>query len=134
VTSHITSSEEIASLLAVADRDLVDAQTQGLSMDWRFNIAHNALLQSANAALAASGYRAERSAQHYRVIQSLEYTIGLDPVIVDRINKLHKKRNVASYTSAGVISKKEAEEMLNLARDIRQKVEKWLRDVRPELM
>src|ERR1035438_2995911 len=75
---HKTSRQEIADLLAVADRDLAASQTPGLINDWRFNIAYNAGLQLAAAALAAAGYQAERANHHYRVIQSLELTLGLE--------------------------------------------------------
>ncbi len=69
LTKHRTSSQEITALLAVADRDLSDCRTSGLSQDWQLNIAYNAALQTATAALAASGYHAVREAHHYRVIQ-----------------------------------------------------------------
>ncbi len=42
------------------------------------SIAYNAALQTATAALAAAGYRATRDSHHYRVIQSLAFTIGAD--------------------------------------------------------
>jgi len=58
---------------------LSDSQTRGLSADWKLNIAHNAALQAATAALAAAGYRAGRDAHHYRVIQSLQLTVAPDP-------------------------------------------------------
>lgn len=54
---HTTSRQEIADLFAVADRDLAASKTPGLHNDWRFNIAYNAALQVASAALAAAGYR-----------------------------------------------------------------------------
>ncbi len=57
LTKHQTSSQEITALLGVADRDLSDCRTSGLSPDWQLNIAYNAALQTATAALAASGYR-----------------------------------------------------------------------------
>ena len=66
LTEHQTSSQEIAALLAVADRDLSDCRTSGLSSDWQLNIAYNAALQTATVALAALGYRAVREAHHYR--------------------------------------------------------------------
>lgn len=44
VVTHQTSTQEIADLLAVADRDLKDSGTPGLSSDWRLNIAYNAAL------------------------------------------------------------------------------------------
>lgn len=75
---HKTSSPEITALLAVADRDLSDCITTGLSSDWKLNIAYNAALQTATAALAASGYRVVRGAHHYQVIHSLVYTINAD--------------------------------------------------------
>jgi hypothetical protein len=65
---------QVADLLALVERDLADSQTSGLSADWRLNIAYNAALQAATAALAASGYRASRDQHHYRVIRSLELT------------------------------------------------------------
>ena len=80
--AHKTSPQEIADLLAVADRDLNDCKASGLSADWRLNIAYNAALQAATAALAACGYRAVREAHHYRVSQSLVYTIDLSPSVV----------------------------------------------------
>jgi hypothetical protein len=79
---HRTSPREIADLLGVVERDLADSQTAGLSTDWRLNIAYNAALQAATAALAASGYRASRDQHHYRVIQSLELTIGAERKVV----------------------------------------------------
>jgi hypothetical protein len=55
LTEHQTSSQEITDLLAIADRDLSECKIHGLSPDWRLNIAYNAALQIATAALAASG-------------------------------------------------------------------------------
>ena len=79
LTAHTTSPQEMADLLAVADRDLRDCTASGLSADWRLNIAYNSALQAATAALAACGYRAVREAHHFRVIQSLTYTIDSPP-------------------------------------------------------
>jgi hypothetical protein len=53
LTKHQTSSQEITALLGLADRDLSDCRTSGLSPDWQLNIAYNAALQMATAALAA---------------------------------------------------------------------------------
>jgi len=52
---HHASSREIRDLLGVVDRDLADCRVSGLSPDWRLNIAFNAALQAATAALAAAG-------------------------------------------------------------------------------
>lgn len=129
---HKTSRQEISDLFAIADRDVSTAQLENLPVDWRMSIAYNAALQSATAALAASGYRAQRTAQHYRVIQSLEHTIGLAAEVVDQIDAF-RKRNISSYDRPGTVSEKEAGEMLELARYVRQAVEKWLRANRADL-
>ena len=59
-----TSAQEISDLLKAVERDLADARTPGLSADWKLNIAYNAALQAATAALAAAGYRASRDQHH----------------------------------------------------------------------
>ena len=48
---HRTSRQEISELLSMADRDLAQCQTANLSPDWQLNIAYNAALQAATAAL-----------------------------------------------------------------------------------
>lgn len=127
LVEHKPSREEVADLFGVANRDLEDCQTPGLSSDWKLNIAHNAVLQVATAALAACGFRASRQAHHYRVIQSLAYTIGADAELVARLDAFRKKRNIADYERAGVVSEQEAGEMIALAHELRRSVEAWVR-------
>jgi HEPN domain-containing protein len=131
---HQTSRQEIADLLGMADRDLVQCRTPHLSPDWQLNIAYNAALQAATAALAASGYRAARDSHHYRVIQSLAYTIKADERLITQLDKFRKKRNISDYERAGAVSEQEAKEMFALAKNLRNEVEKWLRSNYPELL
>jgi len=121
-------------LLNVADRDLAQCRTPDLSPDWQLNIAYNAALQAATAALAAAGYRAAKDAHHYRVIQSLAHTIEADPGLIVQFDKFRKKRNITEYEQAGAVSEQEAKEMFDLAKNLRDKVEKWLRSNHPELL
>jgi hypothetical protein len=116
LTEHQTSRREVADLLGVVDRDLADSQIPGLSADWRLNIAYNAALQAATAALAAAGYRATRDSHHYRVIQSLAHTIGAESGLILQFEQFRKKRNIGGYERAGWVSDQEAEEMAILAR------------------
>ncbi len=134
LTEHRTSLQEIADLLAVAKRDISDCKTSGLSPDWQLNIAYNAALQTATAALAASGYRAAREAHHYRVIQSLAHTIKADVDLIALFDQFRKKRNISGYDRAGMISDQEAKEMFNLANRLRREVEEWLYKIHPDLM
>lgn len=134
LTEHRTSAQEITALLAVADRDLSDCRISGLSPDWKLNIAYNAALQTATAALAASGYRAAREAHHFRVIQSLAHTIKADAGLITLFDQFRKKRNIGGYEQAGMVSDQEAEEMMDLATRLRQNVEEWLRKTHPDLL
>ena len=131
---HKTSRQEIADLLGMADRDLAQCRTPNLSSDWQLNIAYNAALQAATAALAAAGYRAAREAHHYRVIQSLAYTIGAKQSLIAQLDKFRKKRNIGSYERAGAVSEQEAKEMFALAKNLRDEVDKWLRSNHPEFL
>jgi len=134
LTEHRASSQEIATLFAVADRDLSDCRTSSLSSDWRLNIAYNAALQTATAALAAAGYRAVRGAHHYRVIHSLTHTIKADVGLVSLLDQFRKKRNISEYDHVGMISDQEAKEMVDLAIQLRKDVEKWIRENHPDLL
>src|SRR6516225_9795630 len=104
LVQHTSSADEIKNLLAISDRDLATCQVKDLPADWRFTIAYNAALQAATAALAAAGYRASRDNHHYRVIQSLEFTIVPESKFIDTLDAFRKKRNVSSYDLAGAIS------------------------------
>ena len=134
LVEHQTSPQEIGELLAVTDRDLADCQTSGLSTDWRFAIAYNAGLQAVTAALAASGYRAAREAHHYRVIQSLAHTIKADQDLIHKFDRFRKKRNIGGYERIGAVSDMEADEMFNLAKSLREEVERWLQEYYPDLL
>ena len=52
IREHRTSPEEIAELLAIAERDVEQSATPGLAAEWRLAIAYNAALQLAVAACA----------------------------------------------------------------------------------
>ena len=112
----------------MADRDLADCQSPNLSPDWRLNIAYNAALQLATAALAAAGYRPSRESHHYRVIQSLALTIGTDSDLIETFDQFRKKRNIGGYERAGLVTDQEAREMFELAEQLRADVEKWIGD------
>ena len=134
LTAHRASRNEIRDLLAVVERDLADSAAGGLSADWRMNIAYNAALQAATAALAAAGHRATRDQHHYRVIQSLGETIGLDSATVSTFEAFRKKRNVAGYERIGLVSDADAGAMRALAVRLRAEVLAWLRKHHPDLL
>ena len=132
--SHSTSAEEIANLLAIVDRDIEESHKPGMGDDWRFNIAYNAILQAATAALRAAGYEPERQRKHYYAIQSLELTVRFDPEIIRLLEVFQKKRHQAEYDQAGIISDGEAKEIMAIAMQVSERVREWLRAEHPDLM
>lgn len=134
LVEHKTSRQEIAELLALAERDLRECQAVGLSPDWRLAIAYNSALQSATAALAAAGYRAGRDGHHYRIIQSLAFTIGAEANLIAKLDAFRKKRNISDYERSGSVSMQEAWEMFILAKSLRKTVGGWLKEGHPDLL
>jgi len=134
LVEHETSPQEIIELLRIADRDLRECQTAGLSPDWRLAMAYNSALGSATAALSAAGYRAARDGHHYRIIQSLAHTIGAGKDVIARLDAFRKKRNISDYERSGAISAQEADEMFVLARMLRKSVGDWLEKSHPKLL
>jgi hypothetical protein len=132
--THQTSPHEIRDLLAVVERDLHDSGAKGVSADWRMNIAYNAGLQAATAALAAAGYRATRDQHHHRVIQSLRETVGADAHVITAFDAFRRKRNISGYERAGLVSDADAAEMHTIATRLRDDVVAWLRTSHPSLL
>jgi len=134
LTEHESSLQEAADLLAVVDRDLADAEVEGLSADRRLEIAYNAALQLSILALAAAWYRAARDKAHAYSIRSLGHTVGVEPAIVDTLDAVRRKRHQVNCERAGTASHSEAEEVRELASDLRERVFEWLRAEHPEVL
>ena len=132
--SHVTSAEEVASLLAIVGRDLADAGGR-ISADWRFGIAYNAALKLCTVLLYAEGYRAVRMLQHYRTIQALPLVLGPDHQGDARyLDACRKKRNIVEYDYVGGATEGEASELAAYVLELRQKVLDWLTQYHPQLL
>jgi hypothetical protein len=132
--AHKTSRHEIDSLLKAADRDLADAQLPGLSADRKFTTAYSAALLTSTAALAASGYRAPQDGHHYWTIRSLGFTLEPGPRVIDQFDAFRRKRNIADYETAGMVSEAEIKNMLSLAKSLRLTIVEWLKKNHRELI
>src|SRR6185503_10285901 len=131
---HKTSGKEVAGLLAIVERDLVDAEGE-ISADWRFGIAYNAALKLCTILLDASGYRPERALQHYRTIAALPLVLGNERKDdADYLETCRTKRNAAEYEMAGVATEKDAKELVEFVKDLREDVLNWLNKHHTELM
>lgn len=119
-----TSPQEITDQLGIVARSMNDAAVESISDDLRFYTTFNAVLALANTALRASGYRTtNQQGHHARTIETLEYTIGADPKLIRKLLAFSKKRNVASYDSAGSVSHQELKDILYTVEELRHTVE-----------
>lgn len=114
----------IAKLLEAARRNLVDSQVEQLSAENRFDAAYKAIMQLANAALQANGFRTltSRPGHHMTMIQVLNQTCGLDKDIMIVLDRLRKQRNVADY-SGDRVSEQATRECIAQASSLLQHVE-----------
>jgi hypothetical protein len=134
VRPHETSPQEIANLLSIVDRDLIDAD-RGISADWRFGIAYNAALKLCTILLYASGYRAERTLQHYRTIQAMPLVLGAErKEDAKYLDACRKKRNIVEYDYVGGATGDDANELIAFVRDLREEVLTWLKENHSELL
>ena len=131
-----SSLAEIQQLLEVVDRDLGDAQASGLSVDGRFQHAYDAALQLCMVPLRASGYRVPKSQSHHkRAIDSLRLTLGSQwSETADHIERCSRLRGQLIYERIGVVSEQDADELLQVARQLRSQILAWIRSAHPELL
>jgi hypothetical protein len=126
--------ELVSRLLESAKDNLRQCRLEGLSPEWRLIIAYTVILNAATAALSASGYRADRDQHHFRTLQSLEYTVGLQPAVLRQLDGFRKKRHVSTYDPAGSVSDLEVREIVHLASSLLEQIVSWLRSEHPGLL
>jgi hypothetical protein len=132
---HRTSAEEISALLQMVDRDLHDASLAGLSVDRCFTTAYSAALQLATIVLRALGYRTSGSAHHWTTFQALSLIQkpgGIE--LADYFDSCRRKRNVADYDAAGMISNADAGELLQEVKRFHKHVLTWMSHEHPQLI
>jgi hypothetical protein len=131
---HQSSPQEIADLLAIVERDLADAEGN-ISADWRFGIAYNGALKLCAILLQASGYRPEKTLQHYRTIAALPEILGRERQDdADYLELCRRKRNITEYDRTGVVTEAEAIELIEFTRELRADVLQWLKRHHPNFV
>src|SRR5690606_9878723 len=121
-------SAAIQRLLEAAQRNLRDAQLEGLSNETRFDTGYKAIMQLANAALQASGFRTltSKPGHHQTLIQSLVKTVGIETDRMIVLDALRKQRNVTDY-SGDLVEDAAVKECLEQAQDLIVLTIAWLK-------
>jgi HEPN domain-containing protein len=127
--------EMIQRLLEAANGSIENAKLSGMNEEGQFDMAYKAIMQLANAALQANGYRTRTSqpGHHQLMIQALRTTIALDPETTFLLDRLRRQRNLNDYCGDRV-SKSMAKEALRHAIELKAKVEGWLVLNKPDLI
>lgn len=125
----------IAKLLSAAQRNIADAHIKEVSAENRFDAAYKSIMQLANAALQANGFRTltSKPGHHMTMIQTLNQTVELDNQTVIVLDKLRKQRNVADY-SGDMVPENTVSECLAYAEQLFEEVTDWLKNNKPELL
>jgi uncharacterized protein (UPF0332 family) len=122
-------------ILNAAKRNIADSKIKQTSAENRFDAAYKAIMQLANVALQASGFRTLTSVpgHHQTMIQSLAKTVGIEKDTIVILDKMRKQRNVADY-SGDVIPESTMKECIRQAESLMKKVNNWLSENHPELI
>ena len=125
----------IGRLLSAARRNIADAKVMEISAENRFDAAYKAIMQLANAALQANGFRTltSKPGHHMTMIQTLSQTIGVDRERVIVLDALRKQRNVADY-AGDIVPASAVEECESHAEFLLNTVVRWLEDNEPGLL
>jgi hypothetical protein len=125
----------IGRLLSAAKRNIADAHVREISAENSFDAAYKAIMQLANAALQANGFRTltSKPGHHMTMIQTLSQTVGVDRQTVIVLDALRKQRNVADY-SGDIVPASAVEECVSHAEALLDTVAGWLKVNKPELL
>jgi hypothetical protein len=107
---------EIGGLLAVARRDISTAEhLVSHDLDWAFVVAYNSILQLSIAYMAWLGFRPRAEGKHYNTFQFMEEALPDDRTMIKRLQRFRRKRNVTIYEQPGLVSEKEARDVVEFA-------------------
>ena len=125
----------IQKLLQAAQNCLQDAATESLSNESRFDIAYKAVMQLANAALQANGFRTLTSVpgHHQTMIQALPKTVGLSRDKMIELDALRKQRNITDY-SGDLVTDKERAACIELAQELYTLIDDWIKRNHPHIL
>lgn len=132
--AHSPVRDEIVKLLNAAARNLRDAGNSDNSNANRYTCAYTAIMQCAQVALYANGFRTStsESGHHMTMVQSLVHSIGLPPQRMQVLDALRRKRNVIDYVGDDPEAA-EVEQAIAAANDLLADLRVWLTSRYPDL-
>lgn len=129
VEPHRTSKQELELLRAAVNRNLADAAIASLSTDNRFTIACDSALLSCKMAIACSGFRVKGIGAHRTTFIAVKLAMGSTiATTAAYLERCRRKRNDLTYETAGIVSDKDAKDLLAEAQTLAKLVDRWIHD------
>ncbi|HEX6927712.1 MAG TPA: DNA-binding protein [Gammaproteobacteria bacterium] len=124
---HEANPRDCRQLLDAARRAIKDAGNIQITIETRFDAAYRAIMQTATAALWATGYRPSTSVpgHHRTTLQSLVHTVELDAARIAVLDRLRHKRNLADYSGED-IDEVSLVACIDEAKSLLEDVERWM--------
>lgn len=123
------NKELVKKTLLLAERDIKTAKNvfEDKDYDWCLAIAYNAMLQAGRALMFSEGYRPKGQYKHVAVIEFVKSRFKeFAEQMLFIFNKTRKKRHIAVYEQADIVSKEEARNVLNWAEKFVKKTKEIL--------
>ena len=128
-----TDAAEIARFLAKVGTKLADSTSRSISLDSRFDLAYEAILQLGLTALRANGLRPDsRGGHHILALQTLDTSIGFPKEQLRVIDQFRRRRAEGLYDGRFDPSEAEVNALIEMAQRIKVHLETWLTREHPE--
>ena len=126
--------QQIEKQIQRAKKDLSTSKTLlGQDAEWAATIAYQAMLRTGRAFIYSNGYLPADGAQHKTVVELTGMLLGKDYlVLVEKFEKLRRKRNLFFYESDPFGSKMDAESALQAATKLIHIIEEVIKRENPQ--
>ena len=127
--------KQIEKQIARARKDLETAQSVlAKDPEWAATIAYHAMLRSGRALLFSKGVLPADGGQHKTVVELTQHVLGKEySTLVERFEKMRRKRNIFFYESDPFGTLTEAENALKAASQLVQIILETIRKENPQL-
>lgn len=130
---EVADPAEITRLRRKIATKLSDALNDQISLESRFDLAYEALLQIGLVALRANGLRPDsRGGHHALALQTLDSTIGYPREKLRLLDRFRRQRADGLYDASFEPSEAEVQALLDTVSELKDHLEDWLSKTHPE--
>jgi hypothetical protein len=128
-----TDAAEIRRLRRKIATKLADARNEQISLDSRFDLAYEVLLQLGLTALRANGLRPDsRGGHHVLALQTLDTTVKYPREKLRLLDRFRRQRAAGLYDGSFEPSEAEVRALLDAVSELKDHLEDWLARSHPK--